>query len=130
MTAGDVMTPDPETVGPRTTVSEAWELMRERGIRHLPVVEHDALVGMLSDRDLVGWEDTGAGTRPRSLPVIKVMTADALAVEPHTELAEVVALLLDERVGAVPVVRPGTRQVVGIVSYVDVLRAVHDLLEE
>ena len=40
------------TVGPDAGVGEAWGLCRERGIRHLPVVEGEKLVGIVSDRDL------------------------------------------------------------------------------
>jgi len=46
------MTPDPTTIGPEATVREALELMLSRGFRHLPVVEDDRVVGMVSIRDL------------------------------------------------------------------------------
>ena len=138
MIAADVMTADPETVTPQATVSEAWELMRERSIRHVPVVQDGALVGMLSDRDLLFAEAGGLlvegmldpGRNRLAVPVLKVMSADVLSVEPETELGEVISIMLEGRVGAVPVVRVGTREVVGIVSYVDVLRAAQELFEE
>ena len=128
MTASDVMTPDPETLSPEATLSEVWELMRERRIRHVPVIEDGVLVGMLSDRDVLFAAAEGRVDRRGS--VVRVMTSDVLAVEPDTELSEVIAIMLEGQVGAVPVVRAGTREVVGIVSYVDVLRAAQDLFEE
>ena len=90
MTAGDVMTADPETVTPEATVSDAWELMRERGVRHVPVVKDGALVGMLSDRDLIRFDlgrlgaMEGAGGLRGQLgtPVVQVMSTDVIAVEP------------------------------------------------
>ena len=138
MTARDLMTPNPVTVSPRATVAEAWDLMRELEIRHVPVVEDGALVGMLSDRDLARLdvarlltaEGADALRRELATPVIEVMSSDVIFVELETELSDVVGLLIEHRVGAIPVVRPDTRDVVGIVSYVDVLRAVQDLLEE
>jgi len=138
MIASDVMTPNPVTVGPRTSIGEVADLMRERSIRHVPVVDGGALVGMLSDRDL-GTVDFGrllieegvdAIRRRLATPVINIMSSDVISVEPDTSLAEVVGLMLEEKVGAIPVVQPGSRRVVGIVSYVDVLRAVQDRLEE
>lgn len=39
MTAGELMTSNPATFTPRTTIAEAWDLMRELDIRHLPVVD-------------------------------------------------------------------------------------------
>ena len=128
MTASDVMTPDPETLTPEATLSDVWELMRERRIRHVPVIEDGVLVGMLSDRDVLFAAADGRVDRRGS--VVRVMTSDVLAVEPDTELSEVIAIMLEGQVGAVPVVRAGTREVVGIVSYVDVLRAAQDLFEE
>ena len=138
MTARDLMTPNPVTVSPRATVAEVWDLMRELEIRHVPVVEDGALVGMLSDRDLARLdvarlltaEGADALRRELATPVIEVMSSDVIFVELETELSDVVGLLIEHRVGAIPVVRPDTRDVVGIVSYVDVLRAVQDLLEE
>jgi CBS domain-containing protein len=50
-------------------------------------------------------------------------------VSPDAELGEVGDLLVENRIGAVPVVRPETQEMVGIVSYIDVLEAVRDLLE-
>jgi acetoin utilization protein AcuB len=138
VTARDLMTPNPVTVSPRATVAEVWDLMRELEIRHVPVVEDGALVGMLSDRDLARLdvarlltaEGADALRRELATPVIEVMSSDVVFVELETELSDVVGLLIEHRVGAIPVVRPDTRDVVGIVSYVDVLRAVQDLLEE
>ncbi|HET9491097.1 MAG TPA: CBS domain-containing protein [Methylomirabilota bacterium] len=138
VTAGDLMTPDPVTVSPDASIAEVWDLMRERDIRHVPVVEGSALVGMLSDRDL-GRLDlaralTGEGAealrRELATPVVNVMTSDVIAVEPDTDLDEVVELLLEHRVGAMPVVEPDTREVVGILSYIDVLRGLYAMLEE
>lgn len=138
MTASDVMTPDPTTVTSEATIAEAADLMRELNVRHLPVVGAGVLIGMLSERDLVSAEegprlgDDAPGSLRAYLttPVSRVMNSDVIAVEPDTELSEVVSLLVEHRIGAVPVVRPGTWQIVGIVSYVDVLRAVQDLLGE
>ncbi|MBI2015731.1 MAG: CBS domain-containing protein [Candidatus Rokubacteria bacterium] len=138
MTARDLMTPNPVTVSPRATVAEVWDLMRELEIRHVPVVEDGALVGMLSDRDLARLdvarlltaEGADALRRELATPVIEVMSSDVIFVELETELSDVIGLLIEHRVGAIPVVQSGTRDVVGIVSYVDVLRAVQDLLEE
>jgi len=133
MTANDLMTPDPVTVTPQASVAEVWDLMRELEVRHVPVVESGALVGMLSDRDLARFDMArllmveGAETLRHELatPVVKVMSSDVIAVNPETELEEIVELLVEHRIGAVPVVRSSTREVVGIVSYIDVLQAVH-----
>ncbi len=138
MIVRELMTRDPATVTPEATVAEAWDLMRELDIRHVPVVQDGALVGMLSDRDLVyldvgrvlAAEGVDAVRRELSTPVLKVMTSDVIFVESDAEVGDVVELLIENKIGAVPVVRPETREVVGIVSYIDALRALQDLLEE
>jgi acetoin utilization protein AcuB len=132
------MTPNPVTVSPRTSVAEVWDLMRELEIRHVPVVENGGLVGMLSDRDLAQFDiarlltvEGAEGLRDQlGMPVVRVMSSDVIFVNPDTELNEVVELLVEHKVGALPVVQSDSREVVGIVSYIDVLRAVQDLLEE
>jgi acetoin utilization protein AcuB len=136
--ARDVMTPDPVTVSPEATVAEAWDLLRELDVRHLPVVQDFSLVGILSDRDLghldvarmLSDEGAEALRRDLAMPVVKMMTLDVMWVTPDTELSEIVRILLESKVGAVPVVHPDTRALIGIVSYIDVLRVVHDLLGE
>ncbi len=137
MTAQELMTANPATVTPQANIAEAWDLMREFDVRHLPVVEGGALVGMLSDRDIGTLEvtrlltDEGADALRRrlTLPVVQIMSTDIVAVEPDAEMDELISLLVEHKVGAIPVVLAGTRQIIGIVSYIDVLRAVEDTLE-
>lgn len=138
MIARDLMTPDPLTVTPKTTLAEVWDLIREAEVRHLPVVEGGTLVGMLSDRDLARVDMArllkthGANALREALasPIIEVMTTQVVAVEPETEVGDVIGLLIDHRIGAVPVIDAGSREVLGIISYVDVLRALQSVLEE
>ncbi len=138
MIACDVMTPNPVTVTPHASVAEVWDLMRELDIRHVPVLEGGELVGMVSDRDvayldvarLLMVEGADALQRQLATRVIHVMSSNVVFAEPETALSEVIGLMLENRIGAVPVVTPGSREVVGIVSYVDVLEAVQDLLED
>lgn len=128
MTAQELMTPGPLTVSTKTTVAEAWDVMREQGIRHLPVVDGAALVGMLSDRDFaqMAAEEFRRGL---ATPVVRLMTPDVITVTPETGLGEIVDLLIEHRVGAVPVVT-SSGELTGIVSYLDVLRAVRDTLDD
>ena len=138
MNARDVMTPNPMTIRSQATVAEAWDLMGEMEIRHVPVVDDGTLVGMLSDRDLGRLDVTrmlvaeGADALRQELatPVAKLMSLDVIAAEPETELGDIVDVLVGHKVGALPVVHPDTRELVGIISYVDVLRALQDLLGE
>ena len=138
MIARDVMTADPLAVTPKASIAEVWDLMREVEVRHVPVVQDGALVGMLSDRDLARvdmarlLESEGADALRQALatPVAEVMTSDVISVEPDTEIGDVIGVLIDHRIGALPVIDADTREVLGIISYVDVLRALQGVLDD
>ncbi len=132
MNAEQIMTSNPIAVGPTTTVGEAVELMLEKNFRHLPVLEGSRLVGMLSDRDLrsVAYGSALAGgdldefQAQSARPVSDLMSGGVVSVSPSSSIAEVAQLMLEEGVGAVPVVEAASDTLIGIVSYVDVLRQV------
>jgi acetoin utilization protein AcuB len=130
--ARDLMTEAPVSVRPMSTVRRAVETLQTLDIRHLPVVnEENELVGMLSDRDIralsvpyfVGAEHGGQLRTALDATVASIMTSDVLSVDAEADIAEVVDLMLDNKIGAVPVTdADGT--LIGIISYIDVLRAV------
>ncbi len=138
MTARDLMTPDPLTVAPDASISDAWDLMSEHDIRHVPVVQDGALVGMLSSRDLplsdilrlLSVEGAVALNREMAKPVSKIMSRDVISVVPDARASDLVRLLLEHKVGAIPVVGASTGKLLGIVSYIDVLRALQNRLDE
>ena len=132
----DVMTKDPLTIAPSETVGEAEELMAENGIRQLPVVENRELVGIITDHDVRSFLAGGssllaANEREQSLgtKVSDLMTTDPLTLEPDDELQNAVELLVEQKVGGVPVV-DAKEGLVGIVTYVDVLRCFLNRLQE
>jgi acetoin utilization protein AcuB len=133
MIVGDIMTRNPRVVSVTSNVRHALKVLAEADVRHLPVVDEDGLVGIISDRDLreLGTQalDGGATVR-RTLaqPASSVMSAGVVTVHPESDVSEAVDLMIEQRIGALPVVEPGSTKLVGIVSYVDVLRAARDLL--
>jgi CBS domain-containing protein len=132
MIAAELMTDNPTTIRTIDTVGEALDALQSLEIRHLPVVdEGNNLVGMLSDRDLGSLMRTfteGADAQGMILTlsqrrVADFMSADVVSVDPDTDLSEIIETMLDQRIGVVPVV-DGEGNVAGIISYVDILRAV------
>ena len=126
MRAAELMTKNPTFVGELTTVNEALNLLYEQDIRHLPVVRGGELVGIVSDRDLRRFRDVAPEDEPEAAAqnptVSALMNTDPAQVDPEAEAGEIVELMLLHRVGAVPVVDSETNELVGIVSYVDLLR--------
>lgn len=137
MIAAELMTENPRTIRATDPVSQAFEALQSMDIRHLPVVdEQNDLVGMLSDRDLgpllrtftEGVEAERLIVPLSSRRVADFMSADVVSVDADADLSEVIETMLEQRIGAVPVV-DGEGNVIGIISYVDVLRAVAGGLE-
>lgn len=136
LNAQDLMTPDPVTVSHHSSIEEAVSLMSANDIRHLPVMDGKKLVGMLSDRDLREslpsyqeiFSDPAVARNRFGSSIQPLYRADYLSVEPDAGLAEIVELLVDEKIGAVPVVDPRSSQLVGIISYVDILKAIEESL--
>jgi len=137
MIAADLMTEAPTTIRPNDPVSAALDALQSLEIRHLPVVDDENnLVGMLSDRDLGPLMRTfteGADAQRIIVPlsqrrVAEFMSADVVSVDPDADIRDVIETMLDQHIGALPVV-DGEGDVVGIISYVDVLRAVPKALE-
>ena len=133
---GDIMSVSPVTITPSTSVHEAQALMQQRKIRHLPVLKDGRLVGMLSDRDirlvlpspatsLTVWEIRHLLDK---LTVGEVMTYFVMTTAPDCPVTEAVGRMLGHKVGALPVIED--RQVVGILTRTDVLRAFRRLHAE
>jgi CBS domain-containing protein len=120
------------TVHPGDDLLEAVTRMASGGVRHLPVVDGDGrLTGMVSDRDvraavgspMLALERGPARARVRALKVADVMSRGPVSVPPSATLEEVARILVERRVGAVPIVDDEGRPV-GLISYIDALRAV------
>ena len=121
---------------PTDSVAAAWRLLRQHQIRHLPVVEEGKLVGIVTDRDirLVFPSALTSGSREQDphdalekVAVREIMTGQVVTVAPEASIANVARLLLERRIGGLPVVQ-GSR-LVGIITKTDILAAFVDVVE-
>jgi acetoin utilization protein AcuB len=133
--AKDIMTENPVTATELMSVAEALGLLYELDVRHLPVVRGRELAGIISDRDLRRFSEAAddeaieAVENAHSSTVGNFMNTSPVKVDPETDVREVVELMLLHRVGAVPVADLDTGDLLGIVSYVDLLRVLQETLE-
>ena len=131
----DVMTRNPLVMTPTETIGQADEVMAENRIRQLPVVEGGAMLGIITDRDIRSFLAQSSLVEPEErakalkTKVRDIMTAEPLTLAPDDELQEAVELLIDEKIGGIPVV-DRAEGLVGIVTYVDVLRCFLNRLQE
>jgi len=118
-----------EAVSPDAHLHDALTRMNQAGYRHLPVVENDTLVGIITDRDIrlaVNSPFVDVDTdlaRESVLDGVRVedcMTRDPQCVSPDTPLHAVADLLVLNKFGAMPVMEEG--KLVGMISYVDFLK--------
>jgi acetoin utilization protein AcuB len=135
MLVEDVMSRDVVTLSPAETLRETINVLRRKGIRHLPVVADAGLVGIVTDRDvkratpsvLTGMSNEEYDSVLLTIKVAQFMTRDPITTTPKSPLTHVIRIFIEKRVGALPVVDNG--RLVGIVTDVDVLRVALDLLD-
>lgn len=134
MLVRDVMSSNPIVIDADASLGEAFDVLQSNSIRHLPVVKGGALVGMVSDRDLrsimpriVDAETLTTLQARYDAPVSSVMVTDVETLHAEQELNESIDVMVEFKVGALPVIDPSTKQVDGILSYIDVLRALRAL---
>jgi acetoin utilization protein AcuB len=124
-TVRQYMTPAPWTIMRNQPVSIAHRLMREHGIRHLPVLDGAEVVGILSERDILLVESF-PGVNPTDMRVEEAMAPDPYEVTPDAPLAEVVTTLLERRIDSAIVM--DEQRVAGVFTTVDALRALAEML--
>ncbi|WP_432735933.1 CBS and ACT domain-containing protein [Maridesulfovibrio sp. FT414] len=130
MLVGDWMTEEVLTILPGAPILEAMELMRDAGIRQIPVVEASGLVaGIVSDRDvrdampskfLPGDSAAAQGQGLLGLKVKDIMTHDPIVVSPDTCMEVAAELLLQHKIGGLPVL--DEYGLAGIITEVDIYR--------
>jgi acetoin utilization protein AcuB len=119
------MTTSPHSIGVEQTLAKAHTMMRDHGIRHLPVLHGGALKGMLTERDLRLVESL-AGVDPTQVKVEDAMSSVVYSVGPDTPLDEVVSTMGEHKYGSAVVMQ--NEKVVGIFTTVDVCKALAELL--
>lgn len=136
ITVADVMTRELVTLPDSASIWEARQIMTDRRIRHVPIVNgENEFVGLLSQRDVLATTvsilaDVAPGeirSLESSIPVSEVMTVQVVAVEEQTDLREAAQYMLEHKVGCLPVV--GAGGLVGIVTETDFIKLVLELLD-
>ena len=129
MKVDTMMQQDVVTATPDMSLAEARRLMRQKRIRHLPVVSGMRLVGIVSDRDLRDVAPSAATTLSKgevayqmdTTPVETCMTQDVATVSRDDSMVQAARILLDRKFGCLPVVE--NQWLVGVLTETDCLRA-------
>jgi CBS domain-containing protein len=124
-TIGELMTPCPVSIRPHQSLADAHRIMRSHGIRHLPVLGEDRVIGVVSQGDLRLLESIG------EVDIEKVAVEEAMSEHPYmvwtdTPVAEVLEQMIARRIGSALVVDAtsmGRGRVAGIFTAVDAMKA-------
>jgi len=123
------MKANPITVGPQYSFRHAMNLIRQRGIRHLPVVEGGRLVGIVTDRDVRQASPSAATSLEvhelhyllEKIKIRDIMTSEVVTAMPEMPIEAAARLMLTHRIGSLPVLRG--MALVGIITETDILSA-------
>ena len=129
-TVGDWMTRNPITIDDSASIVEAIHLLREKNIRRLPVMREGKIVGLVTEKMLLGYMPTKATTLDQwelhyllsKTPVTAAMNPKPHTVRPETPLAEAARLLHDRKLNGVIVVDE-QGDLVGIMTTTNALEA-------
>lgn len=127
MKVRDIMIKEVATLDINDELSLANDIMRLGRIRHLPVVDGSRLAGIISERDLFRSslaQALGYGTKAtrdlmKTLHIKDIMVSEVATVSPDTALCEAVRLMVDRKIGCLPVVE--NDRLVGLITETDVL---------
>ena len=129
----EIMMGSPVTLKPEDTLDLANDVISLGRIRHIPVVDAGRLVGLLSERDLMGaaashvfgLKQKSKSALLKSVLIRDVMKKRVVTVTPETSINDAAHLMADKKIGCVPVVSEGA--IVGLVTTTDILRYVERL---
>lgn len=128
----EIMTTDVLSVDPQNSVATAIRLMRTGQLRRLPVVQDGRLVGIVTSGDVrritglssVVRDPSGDNFLWQHIPVANMMTFDVITASPDMLIAEAARLMIEHKIGGLPVVESG--RLVGILTTSDLLEALID----
>lgn len=121
------------TVGIDDSVTDALKLMREKSIKHLPVLKDDRLKGIISDRDIKEFSPSKATSLDvyelhyllAKTKVREVMKGKTITTTPGTPVEEAAMIMFDHKIGCLPVLENG--KLAGIISDKDMFRVLVDI---
>jgi CBS domain-containing protein len=116
----DIMTSNPSTIEPNTSVADAARIMKQEDAGVVPVTENGRLTGMVTDRD-IAIRVVAEGKDPQSTPVREVASQNLVTVDPQQDLDEALRLMAKHQVRRLPVIEEDGR-LVGVVAQADVAR--------
>ena len=124
MIIANYMTPNPLTIGPRAGVEEALNALRQKNVRHLPVVDKGKILGIITDKDIRSTLDP---TVLSELTMADIMTKNPVTVPIDASIQDAARLIFEKKTTGLLVTKNG--QLVGIVTLADMLKVLVEILD-
>lgn len=124
--ASEIMSYPVFTIKAGTSVYDAWSEFSDKMVHHMPVVSDEGLIiGIVSDRDLLKKIIISGGKieTSKEVTVAEVMSMDVIATSPLTDIRRIAKAMLDNHIGAMPVV-DNDGKITGIITRSDILFAI------
>jgi CBS domain-containing protein len=115
------------SISPDAKVYEALQMMADKNVGALMVMEGDTAAGLISERDYAR-KIVLKGKFSKDVPVREIMTADMVCIGPDADVEECMELMTDKRVRHLPVFK--NDQLIGIISIGDIVKAIIEHKEE
>ena len=127
----DWMTRDVITITPVTSLAEAHELMKNKRIRRLPVVDHGQIAGIVTLGDVRGAEPSEASSLSiwemnsllANLKVVEIMSHDPITIQQNASIGEAAKIMLEKKCSGLPVLDEAGH-LIGIITESDIFRLV------
>ena len=135
MIVGEVMSKKLVTVKKTDSLKKAQDLMEEKSIRHLPVIDNKELLGIITESDIraafmgKGPKNNSSKVRalsPAKMKVSDYMTPDPMVVVPETHIEDAALIIYKYKIGALPVIK--RNKLIGLISIMDILGIFVDLM--
>jgi acetoin utilization protein AcuB len=118
-------TPDPITATETTSIESLIHMMKDNGVRHLPIVRGSKVVGIVSDRDV--RLASGLGSREKTeIQAHDIMVSDPVTVNANASLDDVAFEMSQKKIGSV-IVNDDNENFVGIFTVTDALNALIEI---
>lgn len=136
ITVTEIMTPNPVTLSAEASLRDALDLMQEKRIRHIPIIDaQERLVGLVTQRDLLAARESNLTRMPAEQMLAQetqrlvsdFMSTEVTSVSPRAGVKEAARYILQRKYGCLPVI--DQNQLVGIVTDHDFVAVAVNLLE-
>jgi CBS domain-containing protein len=112
----DIMTESVAYLEPTSTVLEAAQLMQKHNVGSIPVCDHEKLVGIVTDRDII-VRSVAYGNNPNDTFIKDIMTSNVTTVSPDTDISQASKLMAENQIRRLPIVE--NDKLVGVVALGD-----------